>query len=88
MTEFFIFSGGLQGEVVFEQLISQIGEANVYDLVKDHGPQRGLKENQNQRNLRIIGLYFSSLRLFFFTCFFFSISLWRRRNSWLGFIST
>ncbi|UJR15802.1 hypothetical protein I4U23_002734 [Adineta vaga] len=47
-------SGGLQGQVVFEQLRIQIGEENVYDLVKDHGPQRGLKENQYQKNLRII----------------------------------
>jgi hypothetical protein len=51
----FIFSGGLQGQVVFEQLRSQIGEENVYDLIKDHGPQKGLKENEQQRNLRIIG---------------------------------
>ncbi|CAF0907469.1 unnamed protein product [Adineta ricciae] len=47
-------SGGLQGQVVFEQLRAQIGEENVYDLIKDHGPQRGLKENQNEKNLRII----------------------------------
>ncbi|CAF0850137.1 unnamed protein product [Adineta ricciae] len=47
-------SGGLQGQVVFEQLRAQIGEANVYDLVKDHGPQRGLKENQHEKNLRIV----------------------------------
>ncbi len=51
------FSGGLQGQVVFEQLRAQIGESNVYDLVKDHGPQKGLKDNQNERNLRIIGLF-------------------------------
>ena len=38
---------------------TQIGEENVYDLVKDHGPQKGLKENQQQRNLRIIGKYLS-----------------------------
>ena len=55
---FVIFSGGLQGQVVFEQLIAQIGAENVYDLVKDHGPQKGLKENQQQRNLRIIGWCF------------------------------
>ncbi|CAF0765312.1 unnamed protein product [Adineta steineri] len=47
-------SGGLQGQVVFEQLRAQIGEANVYDLVKDHGPQKGLKDNQHEKNLRII----------------------------------
>ncbi|CAF4353012.1 unnamed protein product, partial [Adineta steineri] len=46
--------GGLQGQVVFEQLRAQIGEANVYDLVKDHGPQKGLKDNQHEKNLRII----------------------------------
>lgn len=50
-----IFRGGLQGQVVLEQLKKQIGEANVYDLVHDHGPQRGLNENQHQKNLRIIG---------------------------------
>ena len=49
------FRGGLQGQVVLEQLKKQIGEANVYDLVHDHGPQRGLSENQHQKNLRIIG---------------------------------
>lgn len=54
------FSGGLQGQVVFDQLRSQIGEENVYDLVKDHGPQRGLKENQQEKNLRIIGLFYFS----------------------------
>jgi hypothetical protein len=52
------FSGGLQGQVVFEQLRSQIGEQNVYDLVKDHGPQKGLKDNQQEKNLRIIGMLF------------------------------
>ena len=53
---FSLFSrGGLQGQLVFEQLVAQIGPENVYDLVKDHGPKKGLKENQNQRNLRIIG---------------------------------
>jgi hypothetical protein len=51
----------LQGQVVFEQLRRQIGEENVYDLVADHGPQKGLKENQQQRNLRIIGWNFSLL---------------------------
>jgi len=45
----------LQGQVVFEQLRAQIGEENVYDLITDHGPQKGLKENEQQRNLRIIG---------------------------------
>ncbi len=58
-----MFSGGLQGEIVFEQLRAQIGEQNVYNLVSDHGPQRGLKENQNQKNLRIIGWFEG---LFFF----------------------
>ncbi|CAF0950543.1 unnamed protein product [Rotaria sordida] len=47
-------SGGLQGQVVFDQLKVQIGEENVYDLVKDRGPQKGLTENQHVRNLRII----------------------------------
>ncbi|CAF4326061.1 unnamed protein product [Rotaria sp. Silwood2] len=47
-------SGGLQGQVVFDQLKAQIGEENVYDLIKDHGPQKGLTENQHERNLRII----------------------------------
>jgi len=47
-------SGGLQGQVVLEQLKKQIGETNVYDLVQDHGPQRGLNENQHEKNLRII----------------------------------
>ena len=50
------YSGGLQGQVVFEQLCKQIGEANVYDLIADRGPQRGLKENQHEKNLRIIGM--------------------------------
>jgi len=50
-----INSGGLQGQVVFEQLQKQIGPENVYDLVKDRGPEKGLKENQHIRNLRIIG---------------------------------
>lgn len=53
------FSGGLQGQVVLEQLVAQIGEQNVYDLVKDHGPQKGLKDNQGEKNLRIIGLLLS-----------------------------
>jgi hypothetical protein len=61
----YIFSGGLQGQVVFEQLRTQIGEANVYDLVKDHGPQKGLKENQHEKNLRIIGLFFRRTSFFF-----------------------
>ena len=52
-----MFRGGLQGQVVFEQLRAQIGEQNVYDLVKDHGPQKGLKDNQHEKNLRIIGLF-------------------------------
>ncbi len=82
---FFLSSGGLQGQVVFEQLIAQIGQENVYDLVKDHGPQKGLKENQNQRNLRIIGSYFSLFKIFLSLS---SISLRRRWNSWLGFIRT
>jgi diacylglycerol kinase (ATP) len=47
-------SGGLQGQLVFEQLRAQIGEQNVYDLIADHGPQKGLKDNQNEKNLRII----------------------------------
>ncbi|CAF0938487.1 unnamed protein product [Rotaria sp. Silwood1] len=47
-------SGGLLGQGVLDQLQAQIGEQNVYDLVKDHGPQRGLKENQHEKNLRII----------------------------------
>jgi hypothetical protein len=59
----------LQGQVVFEQLRRQIGEENVYDLVADHGPQKGLKENQQQRNLRIIGWNFSLL--FFESLFYF-----------------
>jgi len=42
-------SGGLQGQIVFEQLRAQIGEQNVYDLIKDHGPQNGLKENQHEK---------------------------------------
>ena len=42
---------------MFEQLRAQIGEDNVYDLVKDHGPQRGLKENQHEKNLRIVGAF-------------------------------
>ena len=50
--------------MVFEQLRAQIGEENVYDLVKDHGPQRGLKENQNEKNLRIIGPYWFFSRTF------------------------
>ena len=50
--------------MVFEQLRAQIGEENVYDLVKDHGPQRGLKENQNEKNLRIIGSYWFFSRTF------------------------
>lgn len=63
--------GGLQGQVVLEQLKKQIGEANVYDLVQDHGPQRGLNENQHEKNLRIIGLtlllfFFIELEIFFF----------------------
>jgi hypothetical protein len=57
MSFFSVFSGGLQGQVVFEQLRAQIGKENVYDLIKDHGPQKGLKENQHERNIRIIGLY-------------------------------
>ncbi len=69
-----LFSGGLQGQLVFEQLRAQIGEANVYDLVADHGPQKGLKENQQERNLRIIGLYFF-LKIFFFELFFY-YSMW------------
>ncbi|CAF3814866.1 unnamed protein product [Rotaria magnacalcarata] len=48
-------SGGLQGQAVLEQLRSQIGEQNVYDLLQDHGPQKGLKDNQDVKNLRIIG---------------------------------
>ncbi len=59
----------MQGQVVFEQLRRQIGEENVYDLVADHGPQKGLKENQQQRNLRIIGWNFSLL--FFESLFYF-----------------
>ncbi|CAF0919439.1 unnamed protein product, partial [Didymodactylos carnosus] len=47
-------SGGLQGERVFEQLRAQIGEDNVYDLVKSKGPDEGLRENRNEKNLRII----------------------------------
>ncbi|CAM4973371.1 unnamed protein product, partial [Rotaria socialis] len=47
-------SGGLQGQTVLEQLRSQLGEQNVYDLVQDHGPQKGLKDNQDVKNLRII----------------------------------
>ncbi|CAF4679557.1 unnamed protein product [Rotaria sp. Silwood1] len=47
-------SGGLQGQFVFDQLKAQIGEENVYDLSKDRGPQKGLTENQHERNLRII----------------------------------
>ncbi|CAF4257408.1 unnamed protein product, partial [Rotaria magnacalcarata] len=31
-----------------------IGEQNVYDLLQDHGPQKGLKDNQDVKNLRII----------------------------------
>ena len=53
----FSSSGGLQGQAVLEQLRAQIGQENVYDLIDDHGPQRGLKENQYEKNLRIIGLY-------------------------------
>ncbi len=60
------FSGGLQGQIVFEQLSVQIGKENVYDLVNDHGPQKGLKENQHERNLRIIGLYFFSNSFFYY----------------------
>jgi diacylglycerol kinase (ATP) len=70
LTKIFVYSGGLQGQVVFEQLRIQIGEENVYDLVKDKGPQQGLKENQNERNLKIIGLYFlSRISLFFLILF-------------------
>jgi hypothetical protein len=50
-----LHSGGLQGQIVFEQLRTQIGEENVYNLVQDGGPQKGLAENQHERNLRIIG---------------------------------
>jgi hypothetical protein len=85
--DFCLYSGGLQGQVVFEQLRIQIGEENVYDLVKDKGPQRGLKENQRERNLRIIGLYSLSRISLFFSHFVFDISMWWRWNSGLGFIS-
>jgi len=61
----FIFSGGLQGQIVFEQLSAQIGKENVYDLINDHGPQKGLKENQHERNLRIIGLDLFFKNIFF-----------------------
>ncbi|CAF3470945.1 unnamed protein product [Rotaria socialis] len=47
-------SGGLQGQTVLDQLKVQIGTENVYDLVKDHGPEKGLKENQLEKNLRIV----------------------------------
>ena len=80
----FVFSGGLQGQIVLEQLRAQIGEENVYDLIQDCGPQKGLKENQNERNLRIIGMYFINI----FSHLFFVISMWWRWNSWLGIIST
>ncbi len=61
----------MQGQVVFEQLRAQIGEQNVYDLIQDHGPQKGLKENQQEKNLRIIGLFLFFQSLFQFNCFLF-----------------
>ncbi|CAF1010830.1 unnamed protein product, partial [Didymodactylos carnosus] len=47
-------SGGLQGQQVFDALEAHIGKENVYDLVKDHGPEKGLKQNRHEKNLRII----------------------------------
>ncbi|CAF1485512.1 unnamed protein product, partial [Didymodactylos carnosus] len=47
-------SGGLQGQQVFDALVAKLGEQNVYDLIKDHGPEIGLKQNRHQKNLRII----------------------------------
>lgn len=52
----------MQGQVVLEQLRAQIGEENVYDLVADRGPQRGLQENKDVKNLRIIGKTTSDIR--------------------------
>lgn len=37
---YFIFSGGLQGQTMLDQLKVQIGAENVYDLVKDHGRKK------------------------------------------------
>ena len=76
------FSGGLQGQHVFEQLVAQIGEQNVYDLVKDHGPQRGLKENQQEKNLRIIGEFIPPSKNMILMIL--SNSLWWRWNCRLG----
>ncbi|CAF0766224.1 unnamed protein product [Didymodactylos carnosus] len=47
-------AGGLQGQAVINGLINQIGAENVYDLVIDHGPEKGLEQNQYEKDLRII----------------------------------
>lgn len=55
---------------MFDRLRAQIGERNVYDLVKDHGPEKGLRENQHEKNLRIIGEYYYLLVLMKFIFIF------------------